>query len=330
MEFSKPLLKLLEKVSLGKPNVVGSASDHQLLYVADYDMIETIKVSKSSIRSFQKKIKKIAHQIADIKIGSVDDWNLLKSNTYSQKKELAHLSKLWNDQIITDAEYNHVRSLLKSRLNKVEILKARKEARFGVLRWTPNEVEQGYKTLRDKSSITLEDACTSSGITKVDAVMWFRNKYVEVSNIIVWADAYWRPFAKLEDYKTSIYQAMLTFESEGNYMKMVKRMLLLSRKLHFDDDTAKILNILNGPLGRVYMIKSNLDTLKQFPDLIDSKKKKEELDFLIDYYNHLYFKEFQGLPNLDKIPMMDEVLQKNVKLLLKKEKLLPIPKRYKV
>jgi hypothetical protein len=330
MEFSKPLYKLLEKVSLGKPNVVGSASDHQLLYVADYDMMETIKISKSAISSFQKKIKKIAHQIADIKIGSIDDWNLLKSNTYSQKNEIAHLNKLWNDQIITDSEYNHIRSLLKPRLSKIDFLKTRKKARFGILRWTPREVKQGYKYLRDKTSITLEDACMSPGITKVDVVMWFRNKYVEISNIVLWSDSNWRPYAKLDDYKTSVYQAILTYEHEGNYMKVAKRMLLLSRKLHFTDDTAKILDILNGPLGRVYMIKSNLDTLKEFPDLIDPKNKKDELDFLIDYYNHLYFNEFQGLPSLDKIPMMDEVLQKNMKLLLKKAKLLPIPKRYRV
>jgi len=111
-------------------------------------------------------------------------------------------------------------------------------------------------------------------------------------------------------------------------MKAAKRLLLLSRHLNLDSDTQKLLDIFNGPVGRLYMIMSNLETLKNFPDQVSAKNKKYELDFLIDYYNHLYFKQFHGKPDLDNIPKMEEVLQENVNLLMRKSKLLPVKRKY--
>lgn len=331
MEFSKVLYKVLEKFSIGKPNVVGSASDHQLLYVADYDMMEKVVFNSANLAKFRRLVKKNAHSITDIKVGSIDRWNLLTSPRYSQKKELAKLEHLKVTNIISQQEYEHMRSLLKSRLNRIEFLKARKEGRFGLLRWTPDEVWRGYKILRDKAMLSLADACQSSGITKVDAVVWFRNKYVEVSNNIMWTPSLnAKPFATEDNYKRSVYESLILYLDEHNYIKAIKRMLLLSRALNLVKDTTNILRILNGPIGRLYMITSNLETLKNFPDQISAKNKEKELDYLIDYYNHLYFNEFQGLPSVGKIPKMEEILQKNTALLMKNAKLLPIPKRYKV
>jgi len=329
MEFSNVLYKLLEKVSIGQPNVIGSASDQQILYVADYDMLEKVVLNPTTLAKFKNIVKSLASQITDIKIGAIEKWNLLTSKRYSQKKELKHLDKLWNDQIVTQEEYNHMRSLLKSRLNKVEFLRAQKEGRFGLLRWTPQEVALGQKVLRDNNEIRLEDACRTNSITKIDAVLWFRNKYVEVSNNIMWAPSVNKPpYAKLESYKVSVQNSLRLYLDDGNYMKAAKRLLLLSRHLNLDSDTQKLLDIFNGPVGRLYMIMSNLETLKNFPDQVSAKNKKYELDFLIDYYNHLYFKQFHGKPDLDNIPKMEEILQENVNLLMRKSKLLPVKRKY--
>lgn len=338
-QFSTPLQKVLKAISIGTPNVVGSGADHRLLYVADYDLIEQVVVSAGHIRAFKKTIQSCQKigKVVDIKCGELKEWNLMEGVTikvrkvvgYDQKKELAHLRELWQKEIVTHDEFMTLEKMLKPSLTVPEAFEIRQISRFGVLRWTPAEVLAGHKTLRDDKTIYLEDAVKTKGITKIDVVAWVKDRYAEVSNIIIWTNRSGKPFVKLLNFNTSVAENISSFESEGNYMKVAKRMLSLAK---VKKDTAimeKLFEILNSPLGALYLVTVDLEVLEDFPQAISQSRKREELDLMRDRFAKLYFPQFnKATPSLKLLPELEETLQNEVEKVMKEARLLPVPRDY--
>jgi hypothetical protein len=338
-QYSKPVIKVLKAISLGVPNVVGSSADHRILFSADYDLMESVVLSRKNVEQFQKKIKNMPGKITDIKIGEISEWNLLKKpyikngnvKDYKQKDELAHLSSLWQKKLITHDEFMTASEILKPHLTAVEYLNAKKELRFGLLRWSTSEVQQGYKDLRNNKIIYLEDAFKSKGITKIDIIAWITNKYVELSNIIFWTNRSGKPYPHLQSVKRALEEDILLFEAEGNYIKVAKRMYSLAKQ--YKDKTVQdaISTILNSPLGMLYMLTADLEVLEEFPEAVTQARKRKQLDLLKDYFAKLYFPELnKAIPNLKLLPKLTEILQRECKLELEKHKLLPIPRDYRI
>jgi len=326
-------------MSIGPPNLVGSGADHRLMYAADYDLIEKVTASAPSIRRFQALIKKASKygKITDIKCGEVSEWNLMtkvrmsgrKVVGYNQKEELAHLSKLWQNKIVTHDEFMMMSDLLTPSMTISESVKARKEGRFGVLRWTPKDVYDGYLKLRDGKIMYLTEAVKTKGITKVDLVAWIQDKYVEVSNIIVFTNRSGKPLPKLNNLKESLSENLLAYEVDGNYIKVAKRMFAIA-KLRKDTETIDtLLDILNSQLGSLYLVTADLEVLQEFPSAINSSRKRLQLDLMRDRFAKLFYPEFnKAVPSLKLLPVLEEVLQRETKKALEEEGLLPIPKDY--
>jgi hypothetical protein len=338
-QYSEELIKVLKAISIGDPIIVGSAVDHRILYSADYDLIEDVILRKSSPKSFQNQIKKLNKigTVVDLKIGEISEWNLLqnpyiensKVKKYDQAKELKHLRELWTKEIITHDEFMNAEKLLKDHFTPHEFLKAKKELRFGILRWTSKEVYEGYKELRDESIIYLEDAFKTKGITKIDLVAWINNKYMEISNIILWTNSKGKYFPSLKNLEKSLSEDILVFESESNYIKIAKRLYSLSKNRGDINTTEKLIEILNSPIGKLYIVLSDLLVLRDFPNAITPKRKRKELDLLRDSFAKLYYPQFNhAIPDLKLIPKMEEVLQEKTKEALKVKGLFPIHKDY--
>jgi len=340
-QYSKPVIKALKAISFGEPNVVGSSADHRILFSADYDLMESIIVTRRSTEQFQKKIQKIQKigKIMDMKIGEISEWNLLKKpyikngtvKDYNQKDELAHLSKLWQSEFITHDEFMAASDMLKPHLTAIEYLNAKKELRFGLLRWTPAEVSKGYKELRNEKIMYLEDAFKTKGITKIDIIAWITNKYVELSNIIFWTNRSGKPYPYIPSVKRAIEEDILLYEAEGNYVKVAKRIYSLAKQYKDKGIQDSITDILNSPLGQLYMLTADLEVLEEFPQAVTQSRKRKQLDYLKDYFAKLYFPELnKATPNLDLLPLLKEVLQRECKDELTKHKLLPIPRDYRI
>jgi hypothetical protein len=338
-QYSSDLLKVLKGISLGTPIVVGSSADPRIMYSADYDLMEEVILRRNSATTFQKKIRKIQKigKIVDIKIGEITQWNFLtkpfiKNGTvkdYNQGEELKHLSSLWASEIITHDEFMMAQDLLKPHLTAEEFLFARKELRFGLLRWTPREIFAGYKNLRDKTIIYLQDAFKTKGITKIDLIVWLKNKYVEVSNIILWMNSK-KYFAHIPALKKSLAENILEFEAEGNYIKLAKRMLSLAKKYKNESDIEKLTSILNSPIGKLYLVTADMEVLEEFPKVV-RKNKRKELNYMKDEFAKLFFPELnQAIPNLKILDKMKEVLQSETKKALKSANLLPLHKDYQI
>jgi len=338
-QYSNELLRVLKTISFGTPLVVGSSADYRIMYSADYDLMETIPLKNSSMRTFQKKIKKIQRigKIVDTKIGEISEWNLLKRpfikngtvKNYDQGNELEHLSALWSAKIITHDEFMLGQELLKPHLTAIEFIIAKKELRFGLLRWTTREIAQGYKELRDEQIIYLDQAFQTKGITKIDVIVWVKNKYVEVSNIILWTKGN-KYIAYIPPIKKGLAENILEFEAEGNYVKVAKRMLSLAKLYKDKTNVDKLTEILNSPLGKLYLVTADMEVLEEFPKAV-SKNKRKQLNLLKDDFAKLFFPELKGaVPDLKLLPELKEILQSEMKKVLELKRLLPVPRDYQI
>jgi len=339
-QFSSALVKVLKAISFGTPNVVGSSADYRMMYSADYDLIENVIVRRNSVRKFQEKIKKIQKvgKIVDVKCGEITQWNLLKRpyvenskvRKYDQKEELAHLSSLWRNQIITHDEFMLGSKLLKPHLDAVEFLKIRKELRFGLLRWTVAEIMKGYKTLRDNSIYYLDQAFKSKGITKIDLISWIGTKYAEFSNIIVWTNSVGKPYPYFPALKKALKENILEFEAEENYVKVAKRMYSLAKQYKDSEISEKLMEILNSPLGKLYMVVADMEVLEEFPQAISQVRKRKEIDLLKNDFAKLFFSELRNATPNTKLSYLRDILQDETKKALKEANLLPIPRDYTI
>ena len=315
--------RILKLISIKKPILVGSSADPKIKYSADYDLIEEVLYSSKNIQIFQQNVDKLGPLIQDIKIGEVAEWNLLRDVEiknkvigYSQVKEIDNLDLLLEQEIISKQEYDDARKLLKKHLSPVDFIQAQKELRFGLLRWTPAEVHDGAKILRNGQILTLEGACKSAGITKIDVIAPIP-KYTEFSNIILW-----QPYAKKID-EEGIKKDILVYLEENNYLKVLKRMYSYDK-----EKGQKIIPILNSDLGKLYVIISDLKTLQE----ANPSKKKVKMA-LNELRNELLTVNVKGLKKhkqlkFSSIPRLEAVLQNETRLKMKKVGLLPIPKYY--
>lgn len=326
-QFSAPVRKLLDQVSFGPPDVMGSAGEHRAMYAADYDLLEFMTFrGKATVKAFQTKVAKLAstYCVTDVKCGEVSEWNLLQGKGYDQAKELAHLRRLWQEKVITDAEHKLGKRLLKPTLSVAEKVAARKQLRFGILRWTPAEVKAGVKQTRLDKPIRLEDAMTSKGITKVDILAWVKDTYAEVSNIILWTSRSGKPYAHIPEVVQSLKEDIAYYLSEGNYFKAAKRMLSIAKNRKEVAQQEKLLAILNSPLGHISTVVSDLKVLKEFPQCVTAEKKRQELDSLRDAMAKLYYPEFFKAKSPAKLlPALEETLQREAKKALEEAGFLP-------
>jgi hypothetical protein len=301
------------------------------MYSGDYDLIEVHPLRKETAREFQAMIKKVGKlgTITDIKVGEVPEWQLLRSDDYDQKAELDALGRLWQEKVITSTEVRKAKNILKPHLTIRELAEARKELRYGVLRWTPKEVEEGVLKYRGRT-FYLEESFKTTGITKVDLIAWIETKYVEVSNIFLWTHG-GEFYADVPSLAKSLAEDILRFEEDGNWMKVAKRMYSIAKYKGLLNDQDKLLRILNSHLGAIYTVVSDLELLYEFPEAIQTSKRRKELDLMRDRMAKLYFHEFDGASDPRKLlPDLKEVLNKETKKMLDELKLYPLSHDYKL
>jgi hypothetical protein len=311
------------------------------MYSADYDLIEDVILRRGSTKKFQEKVRKIQKvaKIVDIKCGEISEWNLLKKpyiekgkvHNYKQADELKHLSALWQNKIVTHDEYMMASDLLTPNLDPVAFLEARKELRFGLLKWTVAEVLKGYKELRDESIYYLDDAFRSKGITKLDLIAWVTDKYIEISNILVWVSSSGKPYAYIPALKKALKENILEYEADGNYVKVAKRMYSLAKQYKDHSIVEALKSILNSPIGKLYMVTADMEVLEEYPKAVTQSRKRKQLDLFKNFFAKLYFPELNNAtPSNTKLSYLKEILQAEMKKALEEAKLLPIPRDYMI
>jgi len=173
--------------------------------------------------------------------------------------------------------------------------------RLHVLRWSPQEVIQGFKEYK-KHKIYLVDVLSSQGLFKLDVIAYINNKFSEFSIIYDLRESNKRinnfKININEDLKSNINQ----LQDNSQYFKMLKRILSLMRvKINTHKDVEKqtllneeikrITNILNGELGIINNVANEIEILTQ---ILENEKQtplnkvKEQIDNFIYRLSNIY------------------------------------------
>ena len=270
----------------------------KIAYPSDFDAYSEINVTNTTTKEFQDVIKNMlvyrqgefkqmnrqdkSIYIADIKCGIVERFRIVpedittKSWNSSLKMMVAKNKEMFKNKVIDKEDYDLGVRLLQPNLTYADVIIAKNELNYEVVRWRPHNIIKGFVVYRTER-VVLNEALYQQARVKIDCLSWVGgNRYAELSMVykfykdgkIVFDENY-----KLEDV---LRGQVLVNNYNGNYMKMAKRMLSLERfKKKPDEMIIKQLFVLfNSDLGRLTQIISDIDNyiymVENYADLKDS------------------------------------------------------------
>lgn len=297
---------VIKSISFDMSNVeiLGSMSFRSMLYASDFDCYEIVNMS--SIKAIATKFKKMIQNLlkkpniylADIKIGQVDDWEVIDEfedfDDFDYKDVERKVFELYKNKIISEKEKNY----LKRNPTEIEFINMKKELRFHILRWTPQEILKGEKIHRGKK-VSLEEAMLSKGLFKLDC--FARNSSLQEFSIIYELRIKNRRINfKKVDFLSSIEEAIKYYSDKGDWFKVCKRMFsLYNYKLQYTnkdhkksvDKIEKLFHILNSDLGILYQIHGDIDVMIELLSNYNNFKVeyiKNEIDGFIERLSNVY------------------------------------------
>lgn len=266
--------KNTSKLKTEEPIIYGSASI-KISSPSDYDCYQKIlsKDIQSIIRGFKEIInnleKKSGLYIADIKCGSIDALKIIPNhvNEDNYNEELNNMidkaNELYRLKKIDKEEYNNTLKYLKPDLRNFDIAIIKKEIRFNIGRWTPEEIKKGY-IMRRGYKLTLEEAVQQKELTKIDVISFNVNRYPEISMVYLFSlnGKIINQGYNEEDREILLQQTIPPLIFDDNYFKVAKRIFAIER--YRKNSNLRVLEILmrlfNSDLGRLYQICSDLNT----------------------------------------------------------------------
>jgi hypothetical protein len=275
-------------------------------YAGDYDAFEIVNMKERTdevalhmlatrFKQIMKEVRAIPNTyIGDIKAGSIEEWRVLPKSAMLEngkvvgmdvEKSKAVLDRLRKDNIISEKEYKESLSLLDGTMTPMRLLEAKKELKFHIVRWTPPEVERGFKVLQDKRRFTLEEAFSTPTITKMDVISLVQNnRYTDFSMIYYFRNKGTLLNPDVVDIAKSIKENIYYYTQVGNPFKALKRKFALAKMEKDAGTITKLTPILNSDLGRIYHVLGDIGTLIHL--LEDFKPDQKLVRFEIDQFRN--------------------------------------------
>ena len=243
-EYRKEIIEVVDVLKIGgNLEIVGSASIRSLSYWSDIDCYNVVnRTGKDFLlrlrKDFQNMIRKLQKlsltYIGDVKIGQIDEWNVIEGEVkgktvhgYNYKKSRSNLDSLLKDEIISLNEFKEAKAFLKPKPTALEFLEAKGNIKFQIVRWTPTEILANKKILRNGQIITLEQAF-QNGLTKVDVVRFIENRFIELSCIYEFQHN-GVPINKININISQSLQNDILLYKETNPFKALKRKFTLAK-----------------------------------------------------------------------------------------------------
>ena len=298
--YSQKVLEILSALSLTDlkdSKLVGSSAQRSQLYAGDYDAFETVKAtSASSVASGLKDVVKSLRAIeecyiGDIKCGEVPDWNPFSKNArvdngkvldFNPTQSQAIVDKLRSENIITPKEASDAAALLKHATTPFGFLAARKEIRWFILRWKPENILNESLIYRGHTFL-LEDAIESGGMVKVDAIGNIHDRFTEFSMIYDIFIKGKRVSATPTNPIKGLCEDVVYYEKASPF-KALKRLFALAKIGNNPAFAKELVPILNSDLGRLYQIIGDLKTIETL--LERPKHPMDEILSQIDEMKH--------------------------------------------
>lgn len=166
------------------------------------------------------------------------------------------------------------------------------------LRWTAEEVLNGYKKLRKGFTITFREAVTHKTPIKIDVITNINGRFVEVTNffILVLLDKTGKKtMLNFEyDYENSIKKEIIKYDKSIKFkkpFKMAKRMWGIARYKQNSDYLNKLTPLFQSDIALLNQITSDIETLITLIEKVSNPPYEEiidELDVLKNKLNSFY------------------------------------------
>jgi len=303
-DFSADVVEVLRMMSftnLTHFRLVGSGSLKGQLYAGDYDAFETVPVRSlpATVKKFQTMVRNLLDRpstyIGDIKSGMVEEWKVIgdearieRGNVVGYRPDLVKkkVETLFEEGIIGREERNKAMEVLKPRVTPMELLELKRDLRYHVVRWTPQEVLRGKKRLVDGRTFTLEEAFQTPTITKMDVVAWVQgNRFTDFSCIYEFRKGKTVLNPAMVEIEKGLKENVYALYHEKDFYKMAKRMFALARILNAYPVLTLLSQLFNGDLGRLYVVYGDIGTL-EFLLENEGQIPTEKVQFEIDQFHN--------------------------------------------
>lgn len=302
--YSNEVETILDDMTIGDEMVLaGSASLRSQQYASDFDGFEIVNLTKDTVKQFQSIIKKLQKPnifITDIKSGEIPQMKVI-DDEYDYEVSKEKIGILLKHNLISKEEAKEALEILPKKANEYDLIKARDKIKFHILRWSPKEVLENKKKLRNGMTITLEETFKQPALTKLDVVALIeKNRYAEFSMIY--------DFGKYKetnsDMLKSIEEDYKKYMVIGNYFKALKRLFSLAKIENNKKEIERLNEILNSDLGKLNLVIGDIDTLQT---VLDEESDLETIKYEIDQFKN----------RLSKIYTIDSYLKIEPKILEK-------------
>ena len=304
----KQIIEQLTIISSVSP--VGTYKYKVFQYPGDIDLFEKINSSLSRpefIANTAQRIKTIIQSIIlsdvihfiEFKAGidSRLDYNL--DENLNMRSLLAKLYEWKNAGLITyeesisvAADIKKYRSLSSNSTDAFTIIdKIKKDVReFKMLRWSVSDILTESKQLRgvDSPCMSLQDALNMPTVTKLDTIIWYQNRYVELTNFFYFELTGKNKTiisAPFPDYLASLNKDIKKYAGCSGYpadtLKMLKRMFIRNALLYKSShdysiiqEMTEIADIVNQAPGVLSQIKADFEAINSIlssisnPDIV--------------------------------------------------------------
>jgi len=297
------ILRALSMTDMKHLSLHGSSSIRSQLYAADFDAFEkvntqSIETVASKLKDIMKKVRDI-HEcyIGDIKCGEVPEWRVFRRTArienrkivdFNIKESQALIDKLRTENILSASEAKRYNGILAKATDAWGFLEARKEIRFFVLRWKPQDILNGFLEYRH-CRFELEDAIRSGGMIKVDTIANVYDRFTEFSVIY---DVFMKGKRITEAPPPVVLslQEDIMYYDKINPFKALKRMFALAKLNNETKIAGALVDILNGDLGRLYQIVGDLKTLLDLLERpsVPLKEIKAQIDDIKGRVGNIY------------------------------------------
>lgn len=284
--YSSDVVKIFDAMTFTKGKnltIMGSSSLRSQQYAGDYDGLELVELNMDSdkkaldwladrFKSMMKELRGMKNvYIGDIKAGVIEEWRVVPTSAkvvagkvegYNATKARGIIDRLLQSRVITEGEAEKARSYIKDSPTPTDLVLAKDGIKFHIVRWTVADVLQGQKRLRDGRTFTLQEAFSTPGLTKLDAIALVqKDRYTDFSVIYHFKNKGKTLNYVPTDFIQSIKEDIIALEAEGNPFKILKRKFSLARYLGKEKDIARFSAILNSDLGRLYVVLGDIGTL---------------------------------------------------------------------
>jgi hypothetical protein len=242
---------------------VGSFKYKAHKYPGDVDIFEPVKICctrQKAIDSIVKELKSIAQKVTNSK---KIFWGDFKAGIdYALKPEEGISPLNYLDQI------SKVKLSLEERQAIMEDVKDGSRSLY-VVRWRPEEIIKGVKTLRSGTQLSLAEAITHDSMIKLDLWAPVNGNYTEVTNFFLfsWTDGKGKTEilnAELGDRMESLNKDIVKYGSKEHWnpLKLAKR--LWNKALFLDDKVTsnKLYPLFSSGAAKVNQIIAESETIR--------------------------------------------------------------------